>query len=335
MHWSTSHTETMPSPRDELLRLAAQNTHFLDGLERDAVRDIYEAYERARNELLGIITERRNALYTRTFTGEERTRLRELARDVALFRQIDARLATLRERIGGIAEGVWQRAVNGAGDITPEELDILLAGLDVGSFFYSLTMVDFTSVELGLQRALAELMRSQTAVATVLQSELRVGLLRGESFDDLVKRLLAKDAGVFVRGRLSAELGARRNVTAANNEAKDAIYRLWAPQIPGLGKQAIAAIDENTTECCLLVHGQIQPITGSYRLDGQPRFAALIKVPPFHWRCRTSSAAYHADFEKEATITTQDMLDAAQAELRAREDGSRQKIHPAHATSKR
>jgi hypothetical protein len=325
----------MPSPRDELLRLAARNTRFLDGLERDAVRDIYAAYERARNELLGIITQRRNALYTRTFTGEERTRLRELARDVTLFRQIDARMATLRNRIGEIAEAAWRRAVDGAGAITQGELDFLLTGLDVGQFFYSLTMVDFTSVELGLQRALAKLMTSQTAVATVLKSGLRVGLLRGESFDDLVKRLLAEDASVFVRGRLSAELGARRNVIAANNEGKDAIYRLWAPQIPGLGKQTVAAIDENTTECCLLVHGQIQPITGLYRLDGQPRFAALMKVPPFHWRCRTSSVAYHADFEKGAKVTTQDMLDAAQAELKAREDGSRQEIHPAHATSRR
>ena len=325
----------MPGPRDELLRLAVQNTRFLDGLERDAVRDIIEAYEQARSGLIGIITERRNALYTRIFTGEERTRLRELARDVSLFQQIDARLVALRERIGGIAENVWQRAINGAGEITQEELDIILAGLDVGQFFYSLTMVDFASVEIGIQRALGKLMMSQRAMATILQSGLRVGLLRGESFDDLIRRLLAQDASVFARGRLSAELGARRNVIAANNEARDAIYRLWAPQIPGLGKQAIAAIDERTTECCLLVHGQIQPITRPYQLDGQPRFADQLMLPPFHWRCRTSSAPYLPSFEEGAAISTQDMRDASKAELKAREDESRQEIHPAHAMSRR
>lgn len=320
----------MPSPRDDLMRLAAQNLKYLDGLEVGAVKSIVKAYEQARHELIGVIAHRKNMLY---FAGGEN--LRALARDWEMFRQIDARLAALREHIGGIAQGAWGRAIEGAKDISQEEMDILVGNLDLGPFAFELNMVDFASAEIGLQSALASLMESQAQVATVLQSTLRVGMLRGESFDDLIKRALAEDASVFVRGRLSAELGVRRNVIAANNEAREQIYSYWAPQIPGLGKQAIAAIDENTTECCLLVHGQIQPAGGLYELVGQPRFADRVKAPPFHWRCRTSSVAYHADFERGARITTQDMRNAAKAELGAREDGSRVEIDPAHATSRR
>jgi len=169
----------------------------------------------------------------------------------------------------------------------------------------------------------------------VLKSELRVGVLRGESFPQLVKRLLARDASVFSRGRVSAELGARRTVIYANNAARQAWYETYAEQVPGLGKQAVAAIDENTTDCCLRVHGQVQALGEPYRLTGTPRFADRVAFPPFHWNCRTSSVAYHADFEKGARITTAMMQKAARQELQARRNEGRVEIHPAHATSRR
>ena len=99
-------------------------------------------------------------------------------------------------------------------------------------------------------------------------------------------------------------------------------------------KQAIAAIDHKTTDCCLRVHGQIQPLDKPFILTGTPRYADKMDSSPFHSNCRTAIALYTKRMETKG-ITTAEMEDAAQAELRAREDGSREDIWPSHATSGR
>lgn len=100
-------------------------------------------------------------------------------------------------------------------------------------------------------------------------------------------------------------------------------------------KQAIAAIDHVTTDCCLRVHGQTQPLEKPFILEGTPRFADKLDSPPFHWNCRTATSLYTERMEEKG-ITTQDMIDAAQAELQAREEtGQRERIWPASSTSRR
>lgn len=100
-------------------------------------------------------------------------------------------------------------------------------------------------------------------------------------------------------------------------------------------RQAIAAIDERTTDCCLRVHGQVQPFGRPFKLVGTPRFADEIQNPPFHWYCRTATAMYLPEFE-DIGPSSAEMILAAQAELAAREaTGKRVEIHPAHATSRR
>lgn len=99
-------------------------------------------------------------------------------------------------------------------------------------------------------------------------------------------------------------------------------------------KQAVAAIDGNTTECCLIVHGQFQPINAFFTLVGSPRFADLIENPPFHWNCRTATALVHASERFDGL--TQEMIDAGARELEARGfDDYRIEIHPAYALSGR
>lgn len=99
-------------------------------------------------------------------------------------------------------------------------------------------------------------------------------------------------------------------------------------------KQAIAAIDERTTDCCLRVHGQTVPIDGDFTLTGTPRYADKMKGPGFHWYCRTAIAMVRkADANGDFT---QRMQDAARAELKARKDiGGRVEIAPADAFSRR
>lgn len=99
-------------------------------------------------------------------------------------------------------------------------------------------------------------------------------------------------------------------------------------------RQAVAAIDERTTDCCLRVHGQTAEITGDFRLTGTPRYADRMRNPPFHYFCRTATCLVRRD--EAGDNLTQRMTAAARAELGARQpDDNRQVIHPASATSRR
>ena len=99
-------------------------------------------------------------------------------------------------------------------------------------------------------------------------------------------------------------------------------------------KQAIAGIDERTTDCCLRVHGQIVPMSGRFTLTGTPRYADHMEWSPFHDWCRTSIAMIPTAMPED-DLTAQ-MRDAARAEIDAREEtGQRPEIHPSHARSRR
>lgn len=81
-------------------------------------------------------------------------------------------------------------------------------------------------------------------------------------------------------------------------------------------KQAIAALDGRTTDCCLRVHGQAVPLKAKFRLTGIPRYADEMDNPPFHRYCRTATALVRA--EDAADDLTRDMQQKAAAELNAR-----------------
>ena len=81
-------------------------------------------------------------------------------------------------------------------------------------------------------------------------------------------------------------------------------------------KQAVAAIDERTTHCCLAVHGQAVPLEADFRLTGEPRYADAMQWSPFHWWCRTSVALLTAD--EVGDDVTGWMRGAADAELARR-----------------
>lgn len=98
-------------------------------------------------------------------------------------------------------------------------------------------------------------------------------------------------------------------------------------------KQAIAAIDHKTTECCLKVHGQAVPLDKDFHLTGSPAFADYMDWSPFHYRCRTSIVLILPE-DVQDTLT-QEMLDAARDELAARAKFGRVRIWPAHGRSHR
>lgn len=98
-------------------------------------------------------------------------------------------------------------------------------------------------------------------------------------------------------------------------------------------KQAIAAIDHRTTECCLRVHGQAVPLDKDFHLTGSPAYADYMDWPPFHRWCRTSVALVPKEDVED--VLTHELRDAASAELRAREESGRQHIWPSHGRSRR
>lgn len=85
---------------------------------------------------------------------------------------------------------------------------------------------------------------------------------------------------------------------------------------PRLYKQAVAAIDKRTTDCCLRVHGQVQPLDQPFELRGRPRFADRQDWSPFHHYCRTSIALVPEAWA--ADQLTQAMVADSRAALRNR-----------------
>jgi len=99
-------------------------------------------------------------------------------------------------------------------------------------------------------------------------------------------------------------------------------------------KQAVAAIDERTTDCCLRVNGQVVPLNRQFHLTGTPRYADRLPSPPFHWYCRTGTALVRMA-EAEDELTRQ-MRAAGRRELLARAASKTRKVvHPAHSRSGR
>lgn len=82
---------------------------------------------------------------------------------------------------------------------------------------------------------------------------------------------------------------ARWLTTAANRAAEQGVGRAVA--VSGrrdeFRRQAVATIDERTTNCCLLVHGQVVGMDEPFRLEGAPRYADKMMHPGFHDYCRT------------------------------------------------
>lgn len=93
-------------------------------------------------------------------------------------------------------------------------------------------------------------------------------------------------------------------------------------------KQAIAALDERTTDCCLQVHGQIVPFSANFILTGEPRYADELDWPPFHWWCRSSAALYSPIFDDGLT---ERMQAGAKQVLKERAAGQNIVRHPADA----
>lgn len=183
----------------------------------------------------------------------------------------------------------------------------------------------------------AWLAQLETSIQTQA-AKLRISQATPEEISDrlLNEKLSDGRASVWLASGNQANNEEQSNVWTYGLGLLGAYYAIFNETQPDTqySKQAIATIDERTTDCCLRVHGQIKPIDEPFHLTGTPRYADEIQDPPFHWYCRTAEVLYNPAFE-EFGITTDEMRDMANLELDARTDNSRQEIHPSHATSRR
>lgn len=189
------------------------------------------------------------------------------------------------------------------------------------ALYDDLTLTDAdtdTLIESAMQALDAELDAQLARVRALAMTGVDENLILGEGRDSDGGRtgvLKPSDTVSAAIGWIATAAVAAYGLHVAESMGKgqqDAVKTKWL-------KQAVAAIDGRTTDCCLRVHGQTVPMDGKFRLTGTPRFADELDGPPFHWNCRTATALVRA--EDAGDDLTQRMNEAAQNELDARAAG--------------
>jgi hypothetical protein len=232
--------------------------------------------------------------------------------DLAVVAEV---LNELRIRVEAIAQDtLWQAATGGVRQAERQiGLYSLPAGLDAYTPVNELTawMAAFDAQRAAILSTVA----SSGDMAAVLGDGTRVGLL--------------SPAPIVRDGSKWMALAALTGLTTATWAAVD---RAQAQE--EFGKQAVSAIDERTTDCCLRVNGQVVPMQDRFVLTGYPRWADEMSGPPFHWYCRTATALVRMVDADD--VLSKAMREAGRAELRARGvDDNRAVIHPASSRSRR
>jgi SPP1 gp7 family putative phage head morphogenesis protein len=102
-----------------------------------------------------------------------------------------------------------------------------------------------------------------------LSAEVRLGLVQGQTTNDILKRL----EPVLATSKAGARAIVHTTVSGVANSARDLMYSANPDMIKGL--QWVATLDSRTTEICRGLDGQVFP------LNSGPR-------PPAHFACRST-----------------------------------------------
>lgn len=299
----------MPNPRDQVLANLAANQRSALKTENALAKQVIAAYDQARRDLMADFVERAAAL------GDNPTeaQIRALATDANLIRAIETRLAALGSEIEQIINTELAGLSQAAFAAAAAEIDILAQALGINLISFALDPL----LELTIGPAIAQIPGLTAALQANLVSNLAQSLAAGERFSDIAGRVYGAQKSIFANGMTSAELMVRRAVVEANNASRLLYFKQAREQLPGLKKQAMAAISGRTTRTCLAVHGQIQELDDPFILTEEPRFARKQQSSPFHWNCRTAIAPYLGQFEEGSNLTTAAMRAQARQALNA------------------
>lgn len=308
----------MPTRNAELDRLLSG----AERLENATARQVAEAYAQARRELIDRLLARWTG--TTDLTPEQAA---GLFQRLGLAQQIDQRLTELERQVGESLRGAINTQTEASIETMRRELALLPPTYRPGPTGDLFNRIPTRMIERFIPVVTADARLGTATLTATLTREYQVGLIQGESFDSLTRRVFAATtngetgASPWRNGMLSAERMTRRTVITAGNASHQEAIGAVAQVVPEVQKQAIAVIGPNTTDCCIRVHGQIQPVDQPFVLEGTPRFADRMMTPSFHWNCRSVVTMWHPVFEQ--TAPTAKMVAAADAELaRRRAEGS-------------
>ena len=141
-----------------------------------------------------------------------------------------------------------------------------------------------------------------------IQSAVRMGLVEGQSYSDITRRIIGTKTlqysdGVMHLNRTKTQALVSTAVAHSTNAARDEFYKANDDLVKSV--QFVATLDMRTTPICRAKDGQVYPLT-SY-----PR-------PPLHFRCRSVVTAVLKSWKelglKEPTGGTRSSLDGQVAE---------------------
>ncbi len=112
-----------------------------------------------------------------------------------------------------------------------------------------------------------------------VQKEINIGLVNGETTDQIVRRIHGTRAagykdGVFNGTRRQVESLVRTSVNHMTSQARELVYEENTDVVKGV--QIVATLDARTTEICAALDGTVYNVGEGER-------------PPFHWGCRTTT----------------------------------------------
>jgi len=211
--------------------------------------------------------------------------------------------------------------------------DVLRAGVEVGMKQAEMELKLWAIRPAGIAQDIAD---AASAITNIVDSQIQAAwAMKRMGAEEAILIGDAKRLGLLNPTPVTRE--SARWLTMSVNSAYASIVKQSLQQSGDAGnfdKQAVAAIDGKTTDCCLRVHGQTVPMDGMFKLTGEPRFADEMAAPGFHWWCRTAMVLVPASRKKDQL--TIEMEEAATNEIKAREEtGIREEIHPSHARSGR
>jgi SPP1 gp7 family putative phage head morphogenesis protein len=141
-----------------------------------------------------------------------------------------------------------------------------------------------------------------------IQSAVRMGLVEGQSYSDITRRIIGTKAlqysdGVMHLNRTKTQALVSTAVAHSTNAARDEFYKANDDLVKSV--QFVATLDMRTTPICRAKDGQVYP------LDAYPR-------PPLHFRCRSVVTAVLKSWKelglKEPTAGTRSSMDGQVAE---------------------
>lgn len=137
-----------------------------------------------------------------------------------------------------------------------------------------------------------------------LQSAVRMGLVEGQSYDQITKRIIGTKAlqyndGIMQLNRVKTQALVSTTVSHATNVARDSLYQQNSDVIKAV--QWCSTLDGRTTTLCKSRDGKLYPIDSGER-------------PPAHFRCRSSMTPVLKSW-KEMGLKERDIPEGTRASM--------------------